>query len=416
MWYIGLVILYYVVAAILGNSFIQYSIIGPINTFYAMSGIGVLSCFKFKNNKVSFLQIAKLESTTPEQMIMRRWRWNTLIFLFLIMLYVVLSYFDCFRNIFHIKDVEFDKSYVFRHSVLIFIIPMIYGLTTRIKIHWKAFINLFGEKLWLVGWITVNILSVIVGRDALFRSLVFALGTALFLKKKESIISWIILFFSIYQTGLASLASIFAALICCFFLVDINIFLRFVKYNWGLKLWFLLAIGLLCFVLSYSSFISFITKDANTIWRWDYWLNEFRIFIRSYGFGVGYGTAYASNSILYETAGISMFMKDSGNGLFVVTQHSSVINIIYRLGTVGILLFIMLTIVHPLQFLGKIFKDSGRENQKFLQWALCNYIYNYIIIFTNPGLESPRSGFGFFVIYAIFVGGLIVIGEQRNEL
>ena len=94
-------------------------------------------------------------------------------------------------------------------------------------------------------------------------------------------------------------------------------------------------------------------------------------------------------------------------GIFVVTQHNSLMNIFYRLGILGLFIGIGYWIVVPLRWFSNIYQRCDMHKKRVLRYILANYAYNLMIIITNPGLESPRFAYGFVIVYSILIGFLL---------
>ena len=118
----------------------------------------------------------------------------------------------------------------------------------------------------------------------------------------------------------------------------ISIFLR--RYL-GITIYFGVILMIFIIALFYDNIIEILYKDPNAIWRWQYWVNELRILVETKFLGVGFGTAYASNSIFSEIYNPYAFaVPDDGFSynikqvLFLTSQHNSILNMFYRLGIV----------------------------------------------------------------------------------
>lgn len=84
----------------------------------------------------------------------------------------------------------------------------------------------------------------------------------------------------------------------------------------------------------------------NALWRWQYWQNEIKLLVKTKLMGVGFGTPYADNNIFNEIINRdAVKIPDDAFGysinkvLFITSQHNSFLNMFYRLGVVGGMLF-----------------------------------------------------------------------------
>ncbi|MFC1504030.1 O-antigen ligase family protein [Spirochaetota bacterium] len=139
--------------------------------------------------------------------------------------------------------------------------------------------------------------------------------------------------------------------------------------------------------------------DPNTWWRLIYWKKEAGILLNTSFLGVGFGTPY-SLPAWEDTIRLIFFKYHGPESHYIVAQHNSFMNILYRTGFIGFLLFIMFN-----YFIIRSFKKnyianmhdksiSGSINILFL-----GYVLSVINILLNVGLESPRV----FLSYLLFV-------------
>jgi len=269
------------------------------------------------------------------------------------------------------------------------------------------------EKLLLCVFFISIVLDFVIGKDTLFRGYIFTLGIAFFFfrDKKSSILNIAIMFFCIIETGFKSDSSIVGALVCFFIIAFFEPILAFFRRNAVKKVASVFIIIALLIYALYLMGIKINITDSNSLWRLQYWKNELKVIIRTYLIGVGFGTAYASDSIFYEINNTAVLMHK--NDLFVVTQHSSLVNSFYRLGIVGLIIFTIFFIIFPFYFTANVYKCDS-NNKKVLKWIFCSYLYNLVIIVLNPGLESPRFGLGFIIVYGFLMGIIFVNSRIHN--
>lgn len=126
--------------------------------------------------------------------------------------------------------------------------------------------------------------------------------------------------------------------------------------------------------------------DANSFWRLRYWADELYQLIMSYFLGVGYGTSFATEHFVGSVSNIvgGPFGATSEysvmDKLFVTGPHNSFISIAFRLGILGIWLWLI--------FLNNL--DSRKSGNKIFSRSTSIVFYSSIfIVLTNVGLESP---------------------------
>jgi O-antigen ligase len=130
-----------------------------------------------------------------------------------------------------------------------------------------------------------------------------------------------------------------------------------------------------------------VDLSDNTGWRLMVWVNNIKYTINdTFLIGHGFGTTYFPSRNTVE------FMPDPGGDDFLRGQHSSLVNIFYRMGIVGLLLFLA------------YFKSMEKKIKNFNAPPQLNYIllFGMIIIGVNVGLESPGYATNF-----VFLIGLV---------
>lgn len=148
--------------------------------------------------------------------------------------------------------------------------------------------------------------------------------------------------------------------------------------------------------------------DANSFWRLRYWKDELTELARTGFLGVGYGTAYATerfvglgleieNGPFAPSSGYSTIEK-----MFVTGPHNSFISLAFRLGIVGVALF--------LGFLQSVLKGMNRSGRVSAA-SYFLYFSAIVIIGVNVGLESP-----FYLILFVFAMGRCVQEECLARL
>lgn len=160
--------------------------------------------------------------------------------------------------------------------------------------------------------------------------------------------------------------------------------------------------------------MQYISDDANALWRLMVWTNEVISLKETYFTGVGYGSAYVTETIYNEVSNSNMYTNDFTNneGLFVVANHSSILNMFYRMGIIGGILYISIILI-TLKWYSKIYRSIKiRKSRRYLYWALINWIINLLIICINPGLESPQFATTYLLSQGLLWGTLLHYQKQ----
>lgn len=406
-----IIFIYWVLAAVFGNDFIQFSVMG-INTFYILMGLSIMYWgLRLKSTKNVF-------DTSKES---KELYSSIKFFSAFSLLYLFLSYFHFFTGIFNV-DVDYNISYVLRQGYLVFTIPIIFTIVNSIvqrPNYWVPKITNRRKLIFIWGILVVA--KSIIGVDLTpYRSLIFALGSMIFIlapKKKISLV--IIIYSSLCLINLFNSSSSFLAWIIAFVIFLLwDIIIAISQKNISLKIWISFIIVLLVFLFATDFVVSIFANDANSVWRWQYWMNEIKVVINTWGVGIGYGTAYASNSIYEEINNASVFVSQTsseGSGLFVITQHSSFINFFYRLGVAGFVLAVQMWIVKPMKLFTSSIKSENDINNTLVKWGVINFMFNSIIILLNPGLESPRFALGYIITFSLMVAFCILSSQQKYK-
>lgn len=163
---------------------------------------------------------------------------------------------------------------------------------------------------------------------------------------------------------------------------------KFISWSMAAGIW--CCVGL-CFVVGvFAKELSQMISDPNTVWRAQFWQDELKMLAESHYLGVGFGTAFCSTDFIdaatyipwgdgdpfVATAQYSIYDK-----VFVTGAHNSFVTVAFRLGIVGIALFVTYLIWLHIRQIANIQKVSLRS-----YYALCSAT---VLIALNVGLESP---------------------------
>lgn len=178
---------------------------------------------------------------------------------------------------------------------------------------------------------------------------------------------------------------------------------RGLRRSGKMKLFLCFILTIYAFLLLATSISEVIDSDGNSSWRLSVWKNELSVLEKTDYTGVGFGTSYVTSSIVYEVDNINMYLKTDGGfyeGIFIVANHNSVLNVFYRMGFVGGFLFIGINLFLLFWCLKTNSKINGKLNA-YLWWAMANYVFNFIVILFNPGLEMLQFSIGYQLSLAI---------------
>lgn len=155
--------------------------------------------------------------------------------------------------------------------------------------------------------------------------------------------------------------------------------------------------------------------DRNTYWRLVSWRQNLASLWDSYLIGVGFGTPYHPLSM--ENLVVAGTLDDlreptfPGEAQYFRAQHSSFINVFYRLGIPGGLAFATLNflLVHRLGAAIRLARSPATQRTIFA--ALVLFVIAIFQIMVHVGLETPR----FFVVYILSMALALSVLEQSPE-
>ncbi len=321
--------------------------------------------------------------------------------------YLALSYNDFFTRYWHLYNLDYNSHFIARHFFIVvqFFVSIGLGYTFYIS----KFVFSLNNKY--VIFIFLGLIFFFVGLNfsessKTYSTLIVLLISLLSVNNKKFV--FLLLFiiplfitFSSYTIGLLSL------IFLIFFMGRLS---KMLSKHGMLKVSFFVMFMILL-MLAYSTLISEkIDEDVNSTWRLVVWMNEVRTLIRTQFMGVGFGTAYVTIDILQQTDNINMYLKTENGfseGIFIIANHNSILNTFYRMGIIGGLVFLFINLSLFSWFL-KVNQASLPERMKrYLWWAMANYVFNFVIMALNPGLEMLQFSIGFQLSLAIFLSLLL---------
>lgn len=313
-----------------------------------------------------------------------------LLFIFIGLIYVFLSFIG-FIEIFNIDNFVLEIKYIIRHSVFIFALALV------------VILNKFNTKLIFTNkhLKLLNILTAIGYIFYLIRNNVVDVNQNLFLllmlyinlsKKRNKILYCLTIIILFLPTTIDGSTTMLISRM--FFILFLSI--RNFKIQKKIVILYILLVTFLILALpvinSYFSLISF--KDANSMWRYNFWTTEINLLKEINFIGVGFGTPYVAPEFMKYVSSISgpfatTVNHSSYDMMYIIAQHSSIVNIFYRMGIIGIILFV----VFHVSIIKSLSKGINNSGSIFLFY----FLLNLCTIFFNAGLESPKYLLGYMI-------------------
>ena len=236
------------------------------------------------------------------------------------------------------------------------------------------------------------------------------------IRKRNKLFVFLIPFVFTEQT-----AFILASLLFIFLLYFRKIVVFFIKKHTRLKLILFTSFCTVLIVMLSALLYQVILKDPNSLWRLLVWTDEVSSLVETKFTGVGFGTAYVTKDIIHTVDNSNMYQDASGNfysGLFLVANHNSFLNMFYRMGIVGGLLFLALNF-QLIHWCIKTYIKADKTERIYIWWGLLNFLYNTIIILLNPGLEMIQFAINYITSLAVFIAILLKCNtriKQQSEI
>ncbi|MDR0897795.1 MAG: hypothetical protein LBN04_08055 [Oscillospiraceae bacterium] len=335
--------------------------------------------------------------------------------------YIVLSFAGFFHRL--APNVQFSRSYVLRQGYILLFIPIGCFWITSLREDMTNLAQLFFSPvliyiLWGIAYIAYLLRYV---DNIPMRAVSFALISCLGLRAEtDPATRWKaipILILALIPPGMvhwpqaSSVMGFLAAAMVYLLMKPLAQLLSkdgTTIVNWAVYL----VICLIFFVPDVVQ--TLFAKDLNAVWRWQLWMDEWQTIRQTHFLGIGFGAAYGSNTLSLNINNYAMFGVNAQGleGLFVVAQHNSLMNVFYRLGLAGFLLGIHALVALPFLLGLKATMQAKGRLLLLSKWALLNFVFNLVIIVTNPGLESPRFMLGFFYSYCALVACILSVQDR----
>lgn len=300
-----------------------------------------------------------------------------------------------------------DHSFVARQAYFLFFLP----LAIVVPLRWKSsriseFIRDYASS---VGILVYGSYALLNGTLALKVQITFLLAGLVLLSRKKGIVSYLlaaVVVLSPIGVG-GELTQVLVRVIFLLYLLferEQVVVSRIMVLSIGASIASSLLAGFIYNLFSLS-------VDSNSLWRLAYWADEMATLSASYGGGVGFGTSYASLDFLgpavYGGVG-GPFGGEEGftflEKIFITGSHSSFVSISFRMGVVGIILF--------LSYLMDSYTSS--LSRRIVVPAIPFVFFSSMVIVAfNVGVESPSYLFIF--IAGIAAPSMGVVRDDREK-
>lgn len=324
------------------------------------------------------------------------------LFLFVATIYLFLSFLNLPR-IWGVKDLRFGGAHIPRHFIIIA------ELFLPIYLGHALYATRFFERIKLVPLF-------------LFFFLVFSLIRELCvvgpLLLTLALISWkldmkFLMYLAIFVVNGDSSASLLGYLVIAFLVFFEKPITHYLRKNTLRKIIAFSLLGIFGVIISSSILAYVIESDPNSLWRLRVWWNEITSLAQTGFTGVGFGAAYVTDDIFFQVDNSNMYLDDSGRdtGVFLVANHSSILNMFYRMGLLGGFLFLAM-IVQIVLIVIKTYQKADRR-MKALLWRIFSvFLWEIIIICLNPGLEMMQFALGFILCLSALFAIVLVIQKR----
>lgn len=341
--------------------------------------------------------------------------WLFAAFFILAAIMLQLSYKDL-ASYWNILFLYYEKQYVYRHFMIIAELFLSIGLGYAMMQTGTIF--KIKKKYLIVLSVLIGMVMVYNRGFVIFLGGLFVAGVSLLALKTKH--KWLYLFIPLVMISHSAYVLASAFMITLIFLR--RPFKSFFASNPTGKIVVLILLFIAAIFVFNEELYAKIRSDANSYWRLQVWTNELESLAKTCYTGVGFGTAYVTGDINLIVNNFNMYLDDEGyiyERLFLVANHNSVLNMFYRLGLLGGLLFVSWNIMICSICLTSYRKKILGEFNEYCWWAFTNYIYNLVIIAVNPGMEMMQFAinytFSLGLMFAIIYTSNRVVERQRKQ-
>lgn len=321
-------------------------------------------------------------------------------FLIVSSFYLAISFLNL-PKLWKIDELMFDMTYIPRHFFIIaeLFIPILIGYALfRLHIFNKLKVSVLIALYFLIFLTNLN--------NCVYSLLLILLSLVAW-KMNCKMIMFLAFFINYHQT--TYILGFVTMMFLLFFEKSISLFL---SKNTITKITSFVCLAIVVIFLLSNFLMFYVKNDPNSIWRYYVWMNEMDSLIKTYFSGVGFGSAYISNDIIYQVDNINMYYNNvEGSfetGAFIIANHSSIINMFYRMGIIGGLLFISLY-VQIIRIVCKLYNQADIIKRRLLWYVFSVWIYETVVIFLNPGLEMMQFALSYLLSLSVLTAVILEI-------
>ncbi len=304
-------------------------------------------------------------------------------FILIGLFHVMISFMGMNQSLWNL-DLYYDKSYIPRQAVYLFMLPAVILCQDKFYTKGKEYlISHYGEFIF---WCLYFIHVYNAGWKILVSSQLILCWLALKIKSPQPWRNWA-RFAAVMLTPFAkdgvSTMLILRMIFAIVFLIPAGWKRTSLKWMTGIVLVVLIAASFIApLVITDTSGIS----DSNTKWRLEYWGDAINNLKGTYGFGVGYGTSYPSITFaaIPERTARDFFSMER---IFTLACHNSFVSLAMRTGILGIAAFLM--------FVFSMLREMLKYRVMPSRAAFFALFGAVACIAFNVGLESPNYMFSF---------------------
>lgn len=195
--------------------------------------------------------------------------------------------------------------------------------------------------------------------------------------------------------------------------------LPFLRFRTRGILLVLLYVAIVANVINGFFFPELYTQKEDNTWRLAAWSSNIKDLWDSNMFGLGFGTPYfpftaenLANTLKNNFDSVTVVTKDPFEIQYIRGQHSSVLNVFYRMGLLGGIIFLVLNgLILRAAFRG--LRQKSIDGRRATLVALILFMTQLLQMTVHVGIETPR----FLVIYALSAAFVIEASlVSRNAL
>ena len=317
--------------------------------------------------------------------------------------YFFLSFLNLPR-LWNIHGLGYKMSYQPRHFFIIA------ELFIPIALSYEVFLLKPYHRLRLSFLIPFGLLLFFINSDLCVKGLLLIAITIVAWKCHSKILMLPAFFLNLEQS-----AYILGFLAMMILLLFERVIISYLNKNTTLKIVTIMFVAIVGIFLSYGIMMVYIKSDPNSLWRLSVWINEFESLSKTWFTGVGFGSAYVTKDIIHQVTNSNMYTINVEGGLesgiYLVANHSSLLNMFYRMGIVGGLAFLALN-VQLIRVVVKTYQQATPKMRTLLGYLFAVFIYETIIIALNPGLEMMQFALSYILSVSFLLGVIYDIQAQ----